>query len=97
MGRWDITNHLENGHVVHIGQTGWDDHLYDEIDQAVKIFSAHGAKVVLFTMPFIDPAGGGGQRDAPFPENDPVRVTEFNAILPTGWRATSQTVPRSST
>jgi hypothetical protein len=80
MGRWDITNHLENGHVVHIGQTGWDDHLYEEIDQAVKIFSAHGAKVVLFTMPFIDPPEEAAN-GTPFPENDPVRVTEFNAIL----------------
>ncbi|HEY2565764.1 MAG TPA: acyltransferase family protein [Acidimicrobiales bacterium] len=91
MGRWDITNHLENGHVVHIGQTGWDDHLYEEIDQAVKIFSAHGAKVVLFTMPFIDPPEEAAN-GTPFPENDPVRVTEFNAILDRVASHNSQTV-----
>ena len=91
IGRWDTTNHLENGQVVHIGQSGWDAHLHDEIDQAVKIFSAHGAKVVLFTMPDVDPPLEAANGVA-FPENDPVRVTEFNAILDRVARNNSQTV-----
>jgi peptidoglycan/LPS O-acetylase OafA/YrhL len=89
IGRWDITDHLENGHVVHIGQKSWDNHLYDEINQAVKDFSAHGAKVVLFTMPDIDPPEAAN--GTPFPENDPVRVTQFNAILDRVARNNSQT------
>ncbi|HXA31792.1 MAG TPA: acyltransferase family protein [Acidimicrobiales bacterium] len=91
IGRWDITDHLENGHVVHIGQTGWDNHLYDEINLAVKDFSAHGAKVVLFTMPDIAPQQEAAN-GTPFPENDPVRVTEFNAIINRVARSNSQTV-----
>jgi peptidoglycan/LPS O-acetylase OafA/YrhL len=90
IGRWDITDHLENGHVVHIGQTGWDNRLYDEINQAVKDFSAHGAKVVLFTMPDINPQEAAN--GASFPENDPERVAEFNAILDRVAKIDSQTV-----
>jgi peptidoglycan/LPS O-acetylase OafA/YrhL len=80
VGRWDITDHLDGAEVVHIGQPAWDQHLAQEVDQAVSILSADGAKVVLFTMPYIDPpqlAPDG----APYPENTPQRVTEFNAIL----------------
>ena len=55
VGRWDITDHIDNGTVVHIGQPAWDAHLDDEIDQAVSIFRAEGARVVLFTMPYLDP------------------------------------------
>jgi peptidoglycan/LPS O-acetylase OafA/YrhL len=80
MGRWDITDHVDHGQVVHIGQPAWDAHLTAEVDQAVSIMSAHGAKVVLFTMPDIAPS-----QEAPdgsiYPENQPIRVTEFNQIL----------------
>jgi peptidoglycan/LPS O-acetylase OafA/YrhL len=80
IGRWDITDHVDDGKIVHVGQPAWNRHLYDEIDQAVHIFSAHGAKVVLFTMPYIGPA-----QDSPngtvYPENQPARVNEFNRIL----------------
>ena len=80
IGRWDITDHLDNGTVVSIGQPAWDEHLTQEINQAVSIFSEHGAKVVLFTMPFIDPPQTAPD-GAIYPENDPVRVSEFNQIL----------------
>ncbi len=76
VGRWDITNHLDHGQIVHIGQPAWNAHLDDEIDQAVTILSAHGAKVVLFTMPYVDPVSPTGTQ---YPENSPTRVDEFNA------------------
>ena len=80
IGRWDITDHLDNGTVVHIGQPAWDAHLAQEIDQAVSILSSQGAKVVLFTMPYIDPPRTEPD-GAIYPENSPARVTEFNQIL----------------
>ena len=49
-------DNISDGRVVHLGQPAWDAHLAGEINQAVDIFSAHGAKVVLFTMPDIDAA-----------------------------------------
>ncbi len=91
IGRWSTTDHLENGTDVHIGEPGWDAHLYDEIDEVVKVLSARGAKVVLFTMPDIDPPQMA-PNGLPFPENDPVRTPEFNAILDKVAKNNGQTV-----
>ena len=46
----------------------------------MDIFTAHRAKVVLFTMPYVDPSqeAADGQ---PFMENDPTRMDAFNRIL----------------
>jgi hypothetical protein len=79
IGRWDIADHIDNGQTVHIGEPLWDAHLYDELIDAVDILSAGGAKVVLFTMPYIrlteSPNG------SPYPETTTTRVMEFNQIL----------------
>jgi hypothetical protein len=80
IGRWDIVDRVDHGKIVHIGEPAWNRHLYDEIDQAVHIFSSQGAKVVLFTMPYIDPPQEAPS-GTPYPENEPVRVNEFNQIL----------------
>jgi peptidoglycan/LPS O-acetylase OafA/YrhL len=79
VGRWDITNHIDDGQIVHIGQPAWDAHLQDELTQAVGILAGQGAKVVLFTMPYIDPPESAN--GISYPENSPARVTEFNQIL----------------
>jgi hypothetical protein len=80
IGRWDIVDHIDHGKIVHIGEPAWNAHIFDEIDQAVHIFSSQGAKVVLFTMPYLDPPQEAPS-GATYPENEPVRVTEFNHIL----------------
>jgi peptidoglycan/LPS O-acetylase OafA/YrhL len=80
LGRWEVSDHLYEGHWVHVGQAAWDRHLTAELEQAVDILSGHGAKVVLFTMPYVDPpveAANG----TPFPENDPSRMRAFNALV----------------
>jgi peptidoglycan/LPS O-acetylase OafA/YrhL len=80
MGRWEVTDHLYDGHWVHIGEAAWDNHLETELNEAVDICSAYGAKVVIFTMPYVDPpveAANG----SPFPENDPSRTRAFNVLL----------------
>jgi hypothetical protein len=79
VGRWDITDHIDNGQTVHIGQPAWDAHLQAEITEAVSILSGDGAKVVLFTMPYIDPPESAN--GVSYPEDSPARVTEFNQIL----------------
>jgi hypothetical protein len=80
LGRWDITDHiLDNGTVAHVGQPAWDAHLEDELNQVVSLLSSKGAKVVLFTMPDLVLAqSSDGPPDA---DNNPIRVTEFNAIV----------------
>jgi peptidoglycan/LPS O-acetylase OafA/YrhL len=79
-GRWDITDHLVDGRLVSIDQPAWNRHLEAEMDQVVAVLSARGARVVLFTMPYIDPPDE--QPDgALYPENEPSRVDEYNRIL----------------
>jgi hypothetical protein len=79
-GRRDITDHLLGNTVVSIDQPAWNRHLQDEMDQVVAVLSAGGAKVVLLTMPYIDPP-----QEAPdgsvYPENRNSRVDEYNRIL----------------
>ena len=79
MGRWDVTDHVLDGRIVSIGQPAWDQHLEAELNQAVRILSARGAKVVLFTMPYVDPAEA--PNGSVYPENEPVRTDEWNQIL----------------
>ena len=81
VGRWDITDHLlPSGQEVNIGQPAWDAHLTSELNSVVDLLSSTGAKVVLFTMPDLDvtQTAPNGQ---PFPENNPIRVTEWNQIV----------------
>ncbi|OYV93712.1 MAG: hypothetical protein B7Z68_08400 [Acidobacteria bacterium 21-70-11] len=79
-GRFEITDHLVGGKLVSIDQPAWNHHLEDEMNQVVGVLSAGGAKVVLFTMPYIDPP-----QEAPdgsvYPENRNSRVDEYNRIL----------------
>jgi hypothetical protein len=79
-GRWDITDHLLNGQVVSIDQPAWNRHLTHEMDQVVGVLSSGGARVVLFTMPYLAPP-----QEAPdgsiYPENRNSRVDEYNQIL----------------
>jgi peptidoglycan/LPS O-acetylase OafA/YrhL len=79
LGRWEVVNHLYKGTWTHIGEPLWDNHLQAELQQAVGLFAAGGAKVVLFTMPYVDPA------EAPdgstYPENEPSRADAYNALV----------------
>jgi hypothetical protein len=80
IGRWEVSDHLYRGRWVHVGDKQWDAHLISEINVAVNIFSAGGAKVVLFTMPYMDPSVEAAN-GTPFSENDPARATAFNRLL----------------
>jgi hypothetical protein len=80
LGRWEVTDHLLNGQWVHIGQPTWDHHLTAEMEQAITVLHSFGARVVLLTMPYIDPS----QRQAngqPFDEDTPSRAEAYNALV----------------
>jgi hypothetical protein len=80
IGRWEVSNHYYDGQWVHVGDDIWDDHVESDLRQAISIFTTFGAKVVLFTMPFIDP----NQRQAsglPYSENDESRARQFNQLV----------------
>jgi len=80
MGRWDILDHVYQGHLVNITQPSWYRHNEDEVEHAVEVLSSGGAHVLLFTMPYIDPINEsiGGTLS---PEDSPARVQDFNDIL----------------
>ncbi len=80
MGRFELYDHYFRGAWRHVGERLWDAHLATELNQAVALASARGAKVVLFTAPFDDPSTeqANGQ---PFPENDPGRVVAYNRLI----------------
>jgi peptidoglycan/LPS O-acetylase OafA/YrhL len=81
MGKWDITDHLDRGRIVHIGEPAWNAHLEAELEQVVAVLSSTGARVVLFTMPYlgVPPTPNG----TVYPENGSTRVDEFNTLLRT--------------
>jgi hypothetical protein len=80
LGRWEVTDHLLGGQWVHIGEPAWDDHLTAELQSAIAIFQTFGAKVVLLTMPYLDPTDR--QPDGlPWPENAPARAQDYNALV----------------
>jgi peptidoglycan/LPS O-acetylase OafA/YrhL len=79
LGRWETLNIKYQGTWTHVGEPLWDNHLRSELNQAVAIFSAHGAKVLLFTMPYVSPPEAPD--GAIYPENQPSRVDAYNALI----------------
>ena len=87
LGRWEVADHLFDGQWVHIGEPAWDRHLSGDLQSAVAIFHSIGARVVLFTMPYVDPSDR--QPDGlPWSENAPARVQAYNALVRQVARAT---------
>jgi hypothetical protein len=80
IGRFELADHIRNGLVVNLGQPSWDTHLVGQLDQAISIFTAHGAHVVIFTFPYIDPPGVQPNGDS-YPENLSSRVDIWNQLL----------------
>jgi peptidoglycan/LPS O-acetylase OafA/YrhL len=80
LGRFELADHLDQGRWVHVGEPSWDAHLEGELSQAVALLSAHGARVVLFTFPYIDPPNEQ-PNGSPYPENLPSRVDAFNRLI----------------
>jgi hypothetical protein len=79
VGRWEVSDHFYEGHWVHIGDPTWDAHVAADLRQAIAIFHLFGAKVVLLTMPYVDPPNR--QPDGqPWPENTPAYAQRYNAL-----------------
>jgi hypothetical protein len=80
VGRWEDSDHYYEGRWVHVGEPVWDQHVESDLRDAIAIFTEFGAKVVLFTMPYIDPSDR--QPDGlPFPENTDTRTKAFNRLV----------------
>jgi hypothetical protein len=80
LGRWEITDHLLDGRWVHIGEPAWNDHLTADLQSAIAILHSFGAKVVLLTMPYVDPSNRQAN-GLPWSENTPARTRAYNALV----------------
>ncbi len=79
-GVWSLTDREVDGRTTHVGEPAWDAHLVAEYADIVRTLAAQKVKVVLFTLPYIDPPQESPD-GAPFPENQPSRVAAFNRDL----------------
>jgi peptidoglycan/LPS O-acetylase OafA/YrhL len=79
LDRWELMDRKLNGVYQHVGQAPYDAYLTGQLDQAVAIASARGARVVLLTAPYTHraetPSGGL------YSEDQPARVDAWNALL----------------
>ena len=79
LGRWELLDRELDGTWQHVGEPGFDVYLAQQLDTAIATASSTGAHVVLCTAPYFAglEAPGGGT----YPENQPARVDEWNAIV----------------
>lgn len=79
VGRWELMDRMFQGRWTHVGDPTFNDYLSNEIERAIAIVTTKGAKVALFTTPYyrrgLRPDGGI------FPEDDPARVDQMNALF----------------
>ena len=77
--RLDIVNRLYDGQWTHIGVSSYDRYLLGQMRLAVHVLTAEGGRVVFLTTPYYST---GEQPDGlPWPEDDPARVDEYNAMI----------------
>ena len=79
LGRLDIVNREFDGKWEHIGDPSYDAYLEFQMTTAIEVLSAGGGKVVFLTTPYYDT--GEQPNGQPWPEDDPARVDEYNAML----------------
>ncbi len=81
LGRWEIVDRMHNGQMTNITDPSYAAYLTTQLDAAVKICAAKGARVALMTMPYLQPQYGPG--GVQYPETESSRVNAWNAIVRT--------------
>jgi peptidoglycan/LPS O-acetylase OafA/YrhL len=78
LGRWESLDRIYAGRWTHVGERAFDTHLQGELGEVIDIASAHGARVVFLTLPYI--AQTTAQPDgSPWDMNLPARTDAYNA------------------
>jgi hypothetical protein len=79
LDRWELMDRKLNGMYQHVGQPTYDNYLLSELDLALSIVGARGARIVLLTAPYTRRAErpDGGLYD----EDQPERVNAWNRLL----------------
>jgi peptidoglycan/LPS O-acetylase OafA/YrhL len=80
LGRWEVSDRIIDGHWTRIGQPAWDNLYAKELSKAIRILSARGAHVVIFTLPYIAQTTEA-PNGTPWDINQPVRTNEYNALV----------------
>ncbi len=78
-GRWEVFDRFIDGRWQHIGQPDFDADVKASLEQAVQIGTSTGALMVLMTSPCFD--SGEQPNGQPWPEDSPVRLADYNAIV----------------
>ena len=81
-GVWEILDHRVDGKILRVGTPAYEDYLDTELDTAVAVLGARGAKVLLTDVPcFHEPASDArGQSDASSTLNDPARSAWLSEV-----------------
>jgi peptidoglycan/LPS O-acetylase OafA/YrhL len=79
IGRWETVNRVNEGRWTHIGDPAFDSYISAELRRAVDILSFSGAPLTVANLPY---SRRGERPDGSlYPEDQPVRVDEWNAML----------------
>jgi peptidoglycan/LPS O-acetylase OafA/YrhL len=79
VGRWETVDRFYQYRWQHVGDPAFDRHLAALLSQAITLLGSTGARVVVATEPY---NRGGEQPDGSlYPEDDPIRVTEWNRLV----------------
>jgi len=80
LGRWEVSDRIIGGTWTRIGQPTWDNLYANELGQAIRILSSRGARVVVFTLPYITQTTEAPD-GTPWDINQPVRTDQYNALV----------------
>ena len=80
LGRWEVSDRIVDGHWTRIGEPAWDNLYAKELSEAIRIWSAKGAHVVIFTLPYIAQTTEA-PNGTPWDINQPVRTNDYNALV----------------
>ena len=78
-GRWEVVDRVHDGQWMHVGEPAYDAYLSSELDTAIQVLSAGGAKVLLMTTPCFEALEGAD--GSPYPFDDPARVLAYNQLI----------------
>jgi hypothetical protein len=80
LGRWEVSDRVIDGHWTQIGQPAWDRVYAAELSRAIRVLSAKGAHVVIFTLPYIAQTTEAPNGE-PWDINQPSRTNDYNALV----------------
>jgi peptidoglycan/LPS O-acetylase OafA/YrhL len=78
-GRWEVVNREYNGQWTNILNPTFAAYVKHQLELTSALVTASGANMVFLTAPCTDE--GEAPDGAPWPEDDPARITEYNKLV----------------